>query len=95
MTQRNHRKLPVWKASIDLVEAFYLASSQLPRDELYGLQSQMRRAVTSVSANIAEGAARKTTAELTQFLYIANGSLSELDTLLEITRRLDVPVQHR
>ena len=88
MTERRHRELPVWKASIALVEAFYVVSAKLPKEELFGLQSQMRRAAVSVAANIAEGSARHSTAELIQFLYIANGSLSELDTHLEIAARL-------
>ena len=88
MTERRHRDLPVWKASIDLVEAFYVVSARLPKEETFGLQSQMRRAAVSVAANIAEGAARKTTPELMQFLYVANGSLSELDTHLEVAKRL-------
>ena len=88
MTERAHRKLPVWKASIGLVEAFYVASARFPKEEMFGLQGQMRRAAVSVPANIAEGAARKSTAELIQFPYVANGSLSELDTHLEIARRL-------
>ena len=88
MTERRHRSLPVWKASIELVEAFYIASAKLPKEETFGLQAQMRRAAVSVAANIAEGAARKTTAELVQFLYTANGSLSELDTHLEIAVKL-------
>lgn len=73
---------------MDLVEAFYFATQDFPRDEEFGLRTQIRRAAVSVPANIAEGAARKGTAELLQFLYIANGSLSELDTHLEIARRL-------
>ncbi len=88
MTERAHRKLPVWKASIELVEAFYVVSAKFPTEEVFGLQAQVRRAAVSVAANIAEGAARKTTAELLQFLYIANGSLSELDTHVEIATRL-------
>ena len=87
MTERAHRKLLVWKASIDLVEAFYVVSATFSKEEMFGLQSQMRRATVSVAANIAEGAARKTTPELIQFLYMANGSLSELDTHLEIGKR--------
>ena len=88
MTDRRHRDLPVWKASIDLVEAFYVVTAKFPREEAFGLQAQMRRAAVSVSANIAEGSARKSTPELIQFLHVANGSLSELDTHLEIARRL-------
>jgi four helix bundle protein len=93
MTERAHRKLPVWKASIDLVEAFYHLSESFPNDETFGLQSQIRRAAVSVPANIAEGAARKSTAELIQYMYIANGSLSELDTLLELAARLGFVVE--
>ena len=88
MTERAHRKLPVWKASIELVEAFYVVSAAFPKEETFGLRSQVRRAAVSVAANIAEGAARKTTPELIQFLYVANGSLSELDTHIEIATRL-------
>ena len=87
MTARRHRDLPVWKASIDLVEAFYVASAKFPKEEMFGLQSQMRRAAVSVAANIAEGAGRRSTAELIQFMHIASGSLSELDTHLEIATR--------
>ncbi|MDO5087172.1 MAG: four helix bundle protein [Comamonadaceae bacterium] len=88
MKERAHRQLPLWKASMELVEAFYFVTQSFPRDEQFGLTSQIRRAVVSVPANIAEGAARKGTSELLQFLYIANGSLSELDTHLEIAHRL-------
>ncbi len=88
MIERAHRKLDVWKASVDLVEAFYVATSAFPKDEMFGLRAQIRRAAVSVAANIAEGSARKTTPELIQFLYISNGSLSELDTHLEIAFRL-------
>jgi four helix bundle protein len=88
MTNRGHRELPVWKASIDLVEAFYVVSERFPKTEMFGLQSQMRRAAVSVAANIAEGSARRSTPELIQFLHIASGSLSELDTHLEIAARL-------
>lgn len=65
-----------------------LPARVFPKEEIFGLQAQMRRAAVSVPANIAEGAARKGTPELIQFLYIANGSLSELDTHLEIAGRL-------
>jgi hypothetical protein len=63
MIERAHRKLDVWKASIDLVEAFYVATSAFPKDEMLGLRAQIRRAVDSVAANIAEGSARKSTPE--------------------------------
>ena len=73
---------------MDLVEAFYFVTRSFPKEEMFGLTAQIRRAAASVPANIAEGAARKGTAELIQFLHIANGSLSELDTHLELAHRL-------
>ena len=73
---------------MNLVEAFYFVTQSFPREELFGLTTQIRRAAVSVPANIAEGSARKGTAELVQFLHIANGSLSELDTHLELAQRL-------
>ena len=73
---------------MNLVEAFYFVTQSFPREEMFGLTAQIRRAAVSVPANIAEGSARKGTAELVQFLHIANGSLSELDTHLELARRL-------
>ena len=88
MTFRKHRELPVWIASMNLVEAFYLITQSFPKEELYGLTSQIRRAAVSVPANLAEGAARRGSAELIQFLHIANGSLSELDTHLDLAHRL-------
>ena len=73
---------------MDLVEAFYFVTRSFPKEEMFGMTAQIRRAASSVPANIAEGAARKGTAELVQFLHIANGSLSELDTHLELAHRL-------
>jgi four helix bundle protein len=71
-----------------LVEAVYRASAALPDHERYGLCSQVRRSAISVPSNIAEGAARSSTADFLRFLGIARGSLSELDTQLQIARRL-------
>lgn len=82
MSTRQHYDLRVWQDGIALVKAVYGLTARLPRDELFGLTSQMRRAAVSVPANIAEGAARATQKEFTHFLTIARGSLSELDTLL-------------
>ena len=73
---------------MSLFENVYRAAREFPKEALHGIASQIRRAAVSVPANIAEGAARKTTAELIQFMYIANGSLSELDTHLELAGRL-------
>jgi four helix bundle protein len=83
-----HRKLDVWKLSIDLTAAIYDLTAVFPSDEKFGLVSQMRRAAVSVSSNIAEGAARTSINEFRQFLSIARGSLSELDTQLTICEKL-------
>ena len=84
----NHKDLEVWKKSMDLVELTYDLTSKFPSDERFGLVSQMRRAAVSIPSNIAEGAARKGDKELIQFLMIALGSLSELETQYLIAVRL-------
>ena len=71
-----------------LVQEIYALTSTFPKEELFGLISQMRRAAVSMPSNIAEGSARNGTKELIHFLSIASGSLSELDTQLELTKRL-------
>ena len=86
--RRKHRELRVWQAAVELVEVVYQITAAFPREEAYGLTSQMRRAAVSVPANIAEGAVRRTTNELLHFLGIASGSLSEIDTHVEIALRL-------
>jgi four helix bundle protein len=82
-----HKKLDVWKLSMDLAVDIYKNSDVLPREERYSLTDQARVSATSIPSNIAEGAARQTTREFIQFLHVAQGSLSELDTLIEPSRR--------
>ena len=84
----NHRKLVAWQEAINLVELIYRQTSTFPREEMFGLSVQMRRSAVSICSNIAEGAGRNSSAELFQFLGIASGSKAELDTHLEIARRL-------
>lgn len=83
-----HKELDVWKLSIDLVEEMYKLTKNFPTEEKFGLTNQLRRAAVSVPSNIAEGAARKSDKENIQFLYIALGSLSEIETQLIIVNRL-------
>ena len=78
--EKPHRKLKLWQASMDFVTELYKELQSLPVHEKFGLISQLQRAAVSIPSNLAEGAARKKTKELIQFLYIARGSLSELDT---------------
>ncbi|HEX5504766.1 MAG TPA: four helix bundle protein [Thermomicrobiales bacterium] len=84
----SYRDLLVWQKAVDLVEEVYLATRAWPREELYGLTNQVRRAVVSVPANIAEGQGRNSRAEFMQFLAVARGSLHEVETHLVIARRL-------
>ena len=69
----------------------YQLTEKYPKNEIFGIISQMRRAVVSIGANIAEGAARQSKKEFTYFIYIALGSASELDTLIEICRKIKLP----
>ena len=90
---RPHRKLLGWKRSIELVTMVYRVTSSFPKSEQFGLTSQMRRAAVSVPSNLAKGAARKGKKEFRQFLNIAQGSISELDTQIKVARRLDYMTQ--
>jgi len=87
--KRAHKKLEVWQEGVTLATHIYQVTEQFPKSEVYGLTSQMRRAVVSVPSNIAEGAARNSSKEFAQFLNIAGGSLSELDTQVEIAYNLN------
>ena len=84
---RPHYKLEAWKNAMDLVDQIYDVTNNFPSDERFGLRSQMRRSAVSVPSNIAEGAARKGDAEFANFINIAKGSLSELETQLIISKR--------
>lgn len=86
---RPHRNLDVWKKAMDFVIQIYRLTATFPKSEEYGLTSQIRRAAISIPTNLAEGAARKGNKEFMQFLNIAQGSISELDTQLELAYRLE------
>jgi len=88
MQIKSFRDLRVWQAGIELVQAIYELTSHFPRSETYGLASQMQRGAVSVPSNIAEGHARESTKEYLQHLSIAPASLAELETQLEIAKRL-------
>ena len=88
MNERPHKRLLVWQHSVEFVGSIYQVTACFPPAEQFGLTSQIRRAAVSVPANIAEGLTRATARDKLHFLNIAKASLSELDTLLEITSRI-------
>jgi four helix bundle protein len=88
MSIKSYRDLVAWQKGIDLCELIYRASSQFPREEMYGLTSQIRRAAVSVPSNIAEGTGRITKGEFTQSVGYARGSLLEVETQLIVAQRL-------
>lgn len=81
---RSYQNLDAWKASMSLVKEVYLITQAFPKEETCGLTSQIKRAVVSIPANIAEGVGRHHKKETIQFLHIARGSVYELETLLKI-----------
>jgi four helix bundle protein len=83
-----HHDLVVWQESMKLVSTTYSLTKTLPREEVFGLVSQMRRAAVSIPSNIAEGAARGSAREFRQFLLIARGSLAELETQVLVAKNL-------
>ena len=85
---QSFKELIVWKKSIELVKEIYKTTHDLPPEEMYNLKSQMRRAVTSIPSNIAEGYKRKNLGEYIQFLSIADASSAELETQIIITKEL-------
>ena len=87
--QHQFEDLKVWQKAMDLAKQIYKASQSFPKDEQYGLTSQLRRAVVSISCNIAEGKGRYHKKEYTQFLYIARGSSYETISLIHLAHSLD------
>ena len=83
-----HKNLEVYNLGLDLVEEVYKLTKKLPEEEKYGLIGQIRRAAVSIPANIAEGATRNSKKDFNHFLNIAIGSAVELETLIEICKRL-------
>jgi len=88
MSVKSYQELDVWQRAMDLTEKSYLLTSSFPKDELYGMTSQIRRYVASVPANIAEGWARHNQNEFAHFLRITHGSLRELEIHLLLSVRI-------
>jgi len=88
MMIESYKDLIVWQKAMDLAEEVYQLTKLFPKEELYGLTNQVRRACISIPSNIAEGKGRHTKAEYLHFLSIANGSLSEVDTQIILAIRL-------
>jgi len=88
VNERPHKKLTLWIEAINMVTLIYEQTKSFPKEEEFGLKSQLRRAAVSVPSNIAEGLTRRTNPDKIHFLNLADGSLSEIDTQLEISLRL-------
>lgn len=91
----SYRDLKVWQLAMDLAVEVYSTTKAFPASENYGLTQQLRRAATSVAANVAEGHGRETTAAFINFLRIAQGSLKEVETLLLLATRVGVLAQEK
>ncbi len=89
MLSRSYKDLTVWQKSIELVAELYKITDKFPKSEAYGLSTQMRRAAVAIPSNIAEGQKRGHQKEFLQFLYVAYGSGAELETQIEICKRLN------
>lgn len=87
-SSKSFRELTVWQKSVDLAEKIYQETRRFPKEEIYGLVSQMRRAVISIPSNIAEGQSRNSIGEFRQFLGVSRGSLAERETQIEFAGRL-------
>ncbi|MBI4715124.1 MAG: four helix bundle protein [Nitrospirae bacterium] len=86
---KTHRDLDVWKEGVELVVRIYKLVEKFPKSERYGLVDQIKKSAISIPSNIAEGAARNSSKEFIQFLHIALGSISELETQLIISEKLE------
>ena len=95
MALKSYQDLEVWQRSMELAEVVWRLSARFPGEERFGMTSQLRRAATSVPANIAEGAERHGTREFLQFLGIASGSLAETETFLLLSERLGLLPSNR
>lgn len=89
MEIKNHKDLEVYKIAMEFVVHIYKITDKFPKEEKFGLTSQIRRAAISIPSNIAEGAARKNTKEFIQFLYYSLGSAAEIETQIEISKELN------
>jgi len=85
-----YENLDVWKEATDLAVQIYRITQDFPKEEIYGLTSQLRRASLSISSNIAERTGRKSKKDFKQFVHIASGSLNEVESLLHVCRRLNL-----
>ena len=85
----NYKELKIWQKSVDLAVQVYRLTQDFPKEELYGITSQIRRSAVSVASNIAEGAGRNSKKEFCNFLGISNGSICELETQLIIAQRVN------
>jgi four helix bundle protein len=94
LPSQNYRDLFAWQKAMDLVECVYRATRDWPKEEMYGLTNQVRRAVVSVPANMAEGQGRNSTREFVRYLSIAMGSLYEVETHISIAQRLQYMDAH-
>jgi len=88
MLELSHKKLDVWNLSLELVLKIYSLTFQFPKEELFGLTNQLKRASVSVSSNIAEGLSRTSKLEKVRYLEISRSSLVEIDSQLEIALKL-------
>ncbi|MEW6130564.1 MAG: four helix bundle protein [Acidobacteriota bacterium] len=89
MTSKSYQDLEVWQRAMDVVVECYRVTQAFPKSEVYGLTNQLQRAAVSIPANIAEGQGRQYDSEFIQFLYVAPGSLTELETHIQIAARLN------